>query len=151
MTPDPVVRVEDPPLLPPPTAMQNVFEMHETEVNPPPGGSVVSGDAHPGACRIGANTVVGTADGNSVVVGPVAGVVGAARVVGGDRWAAVGAEAVDAQPAASRADAARQMSGALRFCVTDSPSSGSGLARWMSAGFPLDVRHGPGARRLAEP
>jgi hypothetical protein len=127
--------------------MQKVLERQETEVKPPPGGSVVSWDAHPGACRIGANTVVGTADGNRVVVGAAAVVVVVTRVVGGDRRAAVGAEAVDAQPAASSADAAKQMSGAFRFRVTDSPSSGSGLARWIPGGFPPWA----GARRLAEP
>ncbi len=48
--------------------MQKVSDRHESEVNPPPGGRVVSGVVHPGACTTGAGTVVGTADGRAVVV-----------------------------------------------------------------------------------
>jgi hypothetical protein len=56
-------------LAPPPEATQKVSEMQDSEVNPPPGGRVVSEPLQPGACSTGTGTVVGVADGGVVVDG----------------------------------------------------------------------------------
>jgi len=76
VTPDPVVSLASAVLAPPPTATHRVSEMHDSEVNPPPGGRLVRDPVHPGAWTTGATTVVGVADGRVVVV------VGTVLVVG---------------------------------------------------------------------
>jgi hypothetical protein len=65
--------------------MQKVSEMHDTEVNPPPGGSVASGTLQPGAGTMVVGTVVGGAvvGGGRVVVVVEAGA--APRVIGSCR------------------------------------------------------------------
>lgn len=52
--------------MPPPTAMQKVSDRQESEVNPPPGGTVLRSSAQPGTGLTGVGTVVGTADGAEV-------------------------------------------------------------------------------------
>jgi hypothetical protein len=84
---------------PPPAARQNTAEMHDSEVNPPAGGSVVTGRDHPTVGTTGVGMVVGTADGNVVVV--VVDVVGVATVVGTARR--TGVAAVSEHPAATAA------------------------------------------------
>ncbi len=67
-TPEPVISVDAWPPVPPPSAMQNVSEMHDREEKPPPGGRVVRGEVQPGTVEAGRGTVVGTPDGGAVVV-----------------------------------------------------------------------------------
>jgi hypothetical protein len=63
--------------------------MHDSEVNPPPGGSEVRSLAQPGGWTTGTGAVVGVTEGGPVVVG--AGTVVGTVVVGfGRRWPAVG-------------------------------------------------------------
>lgn len=52
--------------MPPPTAMQKVSDRQESEVNPPPGGTVLRSSVQPAAGLTGVGTVVGTADGAEV-------------------------------------------------------------------------------------
>jgi hypothetical protein len=48
--------------------MQKVSEIHDTEVNPPPGGKVARGTDHPGASTMGTGAVVEVVEGGMVVV-----------------------------------------------------------------------------------
>jgi hypothetical protein len=106
--------------------MQKVSDRQDTDVNPPTGGRVVVKVDQPGACRTGTSTVVGTAAG--VVVGGLSTRSGDAVVVvnpvdaGLRRWTAVGPEGPAEQPAATRADAARLIQGALLLSSTGPPS-----------------------------
>jgi hypothetical protein len=113
-------------LAPPPTATQKVSEMHDSEVNPPPGGSVVRDPVHPGARATGATTVVGVAEGRVVVgAGTVVLVAGLFdRVV---PWrAAVGAtDACVEQAAAVIISAAQDTPAANRLSATCPPHVGS--------------------------
>jgi hypothetical protein len=52
--------------------MQKVSEIHDTEVNPPPGGKVARGTDHPGASTMGTGAVVEVVEGGMVVVVVVA-------------------------------------------------------------------------------
>jgi len=110
-TPEPVELAASASLEPPPAAIQNTSEMHDSEVNPPAGGSDVAGWDQPAAGTTGDGAVVGTADGRAdvvVVVGAV--VVGATEVAVTWRTSMV---AVDAQAeivraiSAARAEAIR--------------------------------------------
>ncbi len=104
--------------------MQKVSEMQERDVNPPPGGRVVSVGLHPGACRVGMGTVVGTADGGAVVAG--AALVLVSPVDGReDRWATAGAAEGDEQLQPMSTSTTRQTHPALRLCITWSPSGSS--------------------------
>ena len=87
VTPAPVVSSASPPLVPPPAATQNVSEMHDSEVKPPPGGSEVRAAVQPGGGVTGAGTVVGVAEGARLVVvgGHGRGRVAAGRGAGGPR------------------------------------------------------------------
>jgi len=67
-TPAPAVRAVPFPVVPPPEATHRVSEMQEREVKPPPGGRVVRARDHPGARGTVVGTVVGAADGPTVVV-----------------------------------------------------------------------------------
>jgi hypothetical protein len=90
--------------------MQNVSDRQDSDEKPPPGGSVVSIDAHPAAWVTGTVTVVGTAD--SVVEVVEGGAVdGTFRA---EVWAAVGDAPGDAQAQPTRARTAR-VSGTLVF------------------------------------
>jgi hypothetical protein len=63
--------------------------MHDSEVNPPPGGSAVRSLAHPGGWVTGTGAVVGVTEGGPVVVGAGVVVVGTVVVALGRRWAVV--------------------------------------------------------------
>ncbi len=68
VTPEPAVRSDVWPPVPPPEAMQNTAEMHDTDENPPPGGRVVRAWVHPVGGSAGIGVVVVTPDGALVVV-----------------------------------------------------------------------------------
>jgi hypothetical protein len=114
--PGPVASEAAPLPVPPPTAMQKVSEMQETELKPPAGGRAVRTELHPATGTTGEGTVVGTADG--VVVDVVAGaVVVDEGTVGLDRWAAVGVADEHAQARAPHA--ATHINAAHRRAPTD--------------------------------
>jgi hypothetical protein len=122
-TPEPVVVAVPPPSVPPPAATQKVSEMHESEENPPAGGSAVSDAVQPGAGTTGAGTEVGASDGSVVVVVVV--VVGTVRCAWTvDRWDVVGVadeDAVHAHPTIMRVT--RQRDAPIRFGSTSSLTS----------------------------
>jgi hypothetical protein len=92
---------------PPPAARQNTAEMHDSEVNPPAGGSVVTGRDQPTVGTTGVGVVVGTAEGRVVVVVEVVG----GTVVVTDRR--TGVAAVPEQAAATTADSTATARAAL--------------------------------------
>lgn len=119
-TPGPVAADAAPLPVPPPTAMQKVSEMQETELNPPAGGSTVRTLLQPGTGTTGVGTVVGTADRPDAVIEEAAGSDAVVEEETGwdtGRRAAAGAEVEQPQPV--EASAATEMTAAHRLAVTD--------------------------------
>jgi hypothetical protein len=118
LTPDPVANSEGMPLVPPPAAMQKVFERQDSEVKPPPGGTVLRFSVHPVVGLTGVGTVVGMADG--VEVGTEDGVVvlGVPCRGGAGRWVTYLAAACEEQPQAIKAGTTNQAQPTLRRLAT---------------------------------
>ena len=96
--------------------------MQDSEVKPPPGGSVVRTPLQPWAASVGSGTVVGVADGGAAVVDVV---------VGADLFGTCGAGVAvpEEHPAAATAvtTQARKVRVPVRLFLTDTPCLGK---RW---------------------